>query len=113
MTINAATLAIFLTAAGAVAGAAVVWAAIDFVKLTPLAWLVAGRERIAAFVGSAVLIALSFYSGLISIPPTQTIDLYSVIGVVIAWYGIARLALATHDDVAKYPNSLRGPSLPS
>lgn len=103
-------LAIFLTAAGAVGGAAVVWAIIDFLKkLVP--GVIDGHERVAAFVGSALLIVLSFYSGLIEVPPTQTIDLYSILGLLIAWYGIARLAMATHDDVNAYPNSLTGPSV--
>lgn len=111
-TVTPESLAIFLTAAGAVAGAAVVWAVIDAIKsVAPK--LISGHERVAAFIGSAVLIALSFYSGLISAPPTQTIDLYSILGVLIAWFGIARLAMAVHDDVNKYPNSITGPSLPS
>lgn len=112
MDVNAGTFAILLTAAGAPIAAAAIWAGIDFIKGTPIKALVDGRERLAAFVGSALLVVLAYFVGITAVPPTSTFDVFGVIGAVLAWYGIARLAMATHDDVNRYANSLTGPSVP-
>lgn len=112
MKVTPEMLAIFLTAGGAMIGATGIWALIDAAKTSPLAFLVAGRERLVAFILSAVLIVLSFVSGVIAVPPTQTIDLYAILGALVAWYALARLAMTVHDDVNRYTNSLTGPSAP-
>ena len=106
MNIDAATIAILLTAAGAPIASTVIWAVIDFIKTSPLASLVTGREKLAAFIGAVVIVLFAFAVGVTSVPPTQTVSLLGVLVVPLAIYNIGRLAMAVHDDVNRKPNSL-------
>lgn len=106
MHIDAATVAVLLTAAGAPIASAIIWAAIDFIKSSPLTGLVEGREKLAAFIGSAIVVAFAYFVGLTAVPPTEELSLLGIVGALLAFYNIGRLAMAVHDDVNRKPNSL-------
>lgn len=110
MELDPAAIAVLLTAAGAPVAAGVVWAVIDFLKSLPgLGAVIAGRERLAAFVGSIVIVLTALAVGFSEQPPRYaTPDLLFVLGALLAVYNIGRLAMAMHDDVNRYPNSLTG-----
>lgn len=99
---NALTLALILTAAGVAPAAALVTGLVSL--LGNLGSIVDGRERILAFILSAVLVVFAYVATAVDI------TLVTGFGAFLAWYGIARLSLATYDDVKAKPNSLRGPS---
>lgn len=111
MDLSPALFAALLTAAGAPIGSAIIWAAIDFLKASPMRALVEGREKLAAFVGAAIIVVLATVVGFSEVPPR-----YAPVGVLdwillglaalLAFYNIGRLAMAVHDDVNRYPNSL-------
>lgn len=107
-------IAILLTAAGAPIASAAIWAVIDMVK--SLTHVLDGHERLAAFVGSIVVVVTALVVGIAEVPPryaTGTVldVLMLVIGACTAVYGIARLAMAIHDDVNRKANSITGPSV--
>lgn len=99
---NAFQLALILTAAGVVPAAALVTGLVSL--LGNLGSLVAGRERILAFILSAVLVVLAY------VATATAITLVTGFGAFLAWYAIARLSMATYDDIKAKPNSLTGPS---
>jgi len=99
---NALTLALVLTAAGVAPSAALVTGLVSL--LGNLGPIVAGRERILAFILSAVLVVFAYLATATAITPVTGF------GAFLAWYGIARLSMATYDDIKSKPNSLRGPS---
>ena len=101
------TLALVLTAAGATVAAALVTGLVQLFK-TVMPGLSGGKERLAAFFLSAVLVILSVASGVQD--KTITINIASVFAAFVAWYGIARLSMAVYADAAGETNSLRGPS---
>jgi hypothetical protein len=101
------TLALILTAGGAVAASALVTGLVQLLK--QLGSLLDGKERIVAFILSAVLVVIAFAAGVAD--NTLTISIGSVFAAFLAWYGIARLSMANYADVTKEPNSLRGPNL--
>ena len=105
--IDAATIAVLLTAAGAPLASTVIWAAIDFVKsVAQLKPIVDGREKLVAFLGAIVIVLFAFAVGVTSVPPTQTVSLLAVPAVLLAIYNIGRLAMAVHDDINQKPGSL-------
>jgi hypothetical protein len=106
-----AVFAVLLTAAGAPIGSALIWAAIDFIKSSPAKALVAGHEKLAAFIGSALIVVVAYVVGFVEEPPRYSaaapLDLILIVGAgLLAFYNIGRLAMAVHDDVNRYPNSL-------
>lgn len=106
-------IAFLLTAAGATVASGIIWAAIDFLKMSPLNFLVDGRERLAAFVGSGLVVLFAIIVGLLEVPPrypiASALDIVMLfVSALIAFYGIGRLAMGIHDDVNKRVNSLTG-----
>lgn len=100
------TLTLILTAAGAVLGAGLVTGFVQILK-TVFADLVTGREQRFAFFGSALLVIAAFASGVQD--GSLTVTGASLFAALLAWYGIARIALGIHDDVTgARPTSLRG-----
>lgn len=90
------TLAQVLTAAGAVGAAALITGFVALLKNLPQLgpWLDKGNEPLVVFVLSLALVAAAFAS-------VGTVTPESVFGAVLAWYGIAAIAMNTHDQVAK------------
>lgn len=108
-----ALFAAVLTAAGAPIVSAAIWAVIDFLKSSPLKGLVTGHEKAAAFFGAAIAVVLAILIGVAETPPRYDVTsplaiLMLAFAGVLAFYNIGRLAMAVHDDVNRYPNSLRG-----
>lgn len=101
---NALTLALILTAAGVVPSAALVTGLVSL--LGNLGSVVDGRERLIAFALSAALIVFAYAATAVEVTAI------SGFGAFLAWYGVARLSMATYDDVKAKANSLRGPSSP-
>lgn len=88
------TLALVLTAGGAVAAAGLITGLIGMLKMLPRvgALLDGGREAIFAFVASAVLVAIAF----VTYGPWTPEGGFLAF---LAWYGVARLSMGIHDDV--------------
>jgi len=103
------TLALVLTAGGAVASSALITGLIQLVKQLPGvgAALDNGREKLAAFVLSAALVIAALAT------TATTLVAATGFGAFLAWYGIARLAMAVYDDATRAPNSTLGSSEPS
>ncbi len=97
------TLALVLTAGGAVAASALVTGLVQLLK--QLGGFLDGRERIAAFVLSAALVALAMAAGLSD--GSLHLDIATGFAAFLAWYGIARLSMANYADLAAKPDSLR------
>lgn len=109
------TLALILTAGGATAAAGLVKGLISIFKTLPGfgPWLQEAKaEPLVAFILSALLVIVAAASALQSDPELQAnIPFYFTS--FLAWYGIARLSMAIHDDLAQNPNSLTGVRLGS
>jgi hypothetical protein len=101
------TLALVLTAGGAVLASGLVTGLVQLLK--QLGSLLDGRERIVAFVLSAVLVVIAYVAGVND--GTLTVNIASLFAAFLAWYGIARLSMANYADVTREPNSLTGSSL--
>jgi len=111
MELTPAAFAVLLTAAGAPIASGAIWAVIDFLKASPLKSVVEGREKLAAFLGSALVVVLAYIVGFAEVPPRyQPADVGAwimlVVAGLLAFYNIGRLAMAVHDDVNREPNSL-------
>lgn len=101
------TLAIILTTGGAVAAAALITGVIQLVKtLFGANWPGATASRLLAFLLSAVLVVWAY----VGIPVVLTAA--TAFAGLLAFYGIARLAMAVYDDAAGTPGGLRGPDAP-
>ena len=90
------TLALILTAGGAVAAGALVTGLVQILK--SLGTFLDGRERLTAFFLSALLVVLAVVSGMSD--GTLTLNIATAFGAFLAWFGIARLSMATYDDLA-------------
>jgi hypothetical protein len=101
------TLALVLTAGGAVIASGLITGLVQLVK--QLGNVINGKERIVAFVLSAVLVVIAYAAGVGE--GTLTVTPPSLFAAFLAWYGIARLSMANYADVTKEPNSLTGSSL--
>ena len=101
---SALTLSLILTAAGAVAASALVTGVVQILK--QLGSFLDGKERLAAFILSAVLVVIAYAAGLAD--GTLTLNIASGFAAFIAWYGIARLSMAVYADATREPNSLTG-----
>ena len=100
------TLALILTAAGVTPAAALVTGLTSlFATLIP-GELSTYAKRLIAFVLSAVLVVIAY------VGTGVVLSLVTAFGAFLAWYGIARLAIATYDDVKAKPNSLTGRTIP-
>ena len=98
------TLALILTAGGAVAASALVTGLVQLLK--QLGSFLDGRERLMAFCLSAVLVVIAFAAGVND--GTLTVTIASVFAAFLAWFGIARLSMANWADITREPNSLTG-----
>ena len=107
--IDPALIATLLTAAGAPLAAAAVWAIIDLLK--SLGVPIAGHERAAAFALAYAIVVVAIVVGIGERPPRYEVDTLFLIGGLLSGYSIFRLALATHDDANRMPNSLTGSSI--
>lgn len=97
------------TGVGAPIWAAALMIIINTVKAVPqFSAIVEGREKLAAFVGSGLLIIFAFVAALQAVPPAVEFGIASVVIGVLSWFNVARLAMALHDDVAQKANSLTG-----
>lgn len=113
MELDPATVAVLLTAAGAPIASAAVWAVIDFLRAIPgVDGLITGRERLWAFGLSVAIVIGAIAVGLSEVPPRYEVNPLFVLGALLAIFNIARLAMAVHDDVRRYPNSLTGTKVP-
>jgi uncharacterized membrane protein HdeD (DUF308 family) len=101
---SALTLSLILTAGGAVAASALVTGIVQILK--QLGNFLDGKERLAAFILSAVLVVVAFVAGVND--GTLTLNVASLFAAFLAWYGIARLSMAVYADVVREPNSLTG-----
>lgn len=104
---NALTLALILTAAGATVAAGFVTGIVELFKQV-LGNALDGKERLAAFFVSAVLVVVAEVAGVQD--GTITLSIATVFAGVLAWYGIARLAIAHYADATKETGSLTGPA---
>lgn len=98
-----------LTPAGFVTTAALVY---GFVQLLQrFVAIVRGNEQAAAALTTIVIVALALASQASLNPPADFAGWVSwgFVGF-LSWYGILRIAMGLHDDVAQKPNSLTGPT---
>ena len=98
------TLALVLTAGGAVLASGLVTGIVQILK--QLGTFLDGKGRLTAFILSAVLVVVAFVSGVNE--GTLTVSMPTLFAAFLAWYGIARLSMAVYADVTKEPNSLTG-----
>lgn len=96
------SLAVVLTAGGAVAASALITGFVQILKKLPGIgnFLDAGRESLAAFLLSAALVTTAF------VATTVEKNAVTGFGAVLAWYGIARLSMGIYDDATSKPGSL-------
>ena len=99
------TLALVLTAGGAVVASALITGIVQLLK--QLGNLLDGKERITAFLLSAILVIVAFAAGVQD--KSLTISAQAVFAAFLAWYGIARLSMAVYADATGEANGLRGP----
>ena len=100
------TLAVVLTAAGVTVSSGLVTGLVQLFN-TLLGSAMEGKERLAAFVLSALLVVVAYIAGVQD--GTITTSIQSIFAAFLAWYGIARLSMANYADVTAEINSLRGP----
>lgn len=99
---NTLTLAMVLTAGGAPVVATLITGLVQLAKtLFGERWPGAGASRGLAFALSLVFVVWA-YAG-VPVPVTAV----SLFAGLLAWYGIARLAMAVYDDLTARPGSLR------
>lgn len=95
--VNALTLAVVLTAAGAVGAATLITGIVSQLKRLPGlgAILDRGNEPTAVLGLSALLVAAAYVSTL------GTVSAEGIFAAVVAWYGIAELAMSIHDRASR------------
>lgn len=103
-----AAFAALATGVGAPLWAGILMQFIDFLK-TPIRWI-DGREKLVAFILSAVLVVGAYVAALYSVPPAAQLTPFGILLLVLAWFNVGRLAMALHDDKSAKPGSLREPS---
>lgn len=94
-------LALVLTTAGATVAAALITGLIGLIKKLPTVgpWIDANREPGVAFVLSAALVIIAHASEVV--PPTSVPLIFTSF---LAWYGIATIAMGTHNAVKSVTN---------
>lgn len=102
---NSLTLAIALTAAGAAIIAGFVTGVVEILK--SLFKALAGHEQQLAFFLSGIVVLAAEASAVQT--GAITLSIATIFTGILAWYGIARIAMGIHDDVTRAPNSLTGP----
>lgn len=98
------TLALALTAGGAVAFAALITGVVEIFKGRIPG--VRGHEQGTALVLAAIVVVAAMASAVQA--ATLTLGFETVFAGFLAWYGIARLAMGIHDDITSRPGSLTG-----
>lgn len=106
--LSAGALAALATGGGAPIWAVVIQYIIETLKTFISA--VSGHEKLLAFILSGVIVAGAFYTALQVTPPATTLDFVGVLLAVLAWFTVARLSMATHDDLARRPGTLFEPT---
>lgn len=94
------TLVAILTTAGSVTAAALITGVIGVLKNLPQIGPIidADREPLLAFVLSALLVVLAVIN---AVSQGATLTLEFGLSAFLAWYGIARIAMGVHTDIAK------------
>lgn len=103
-----ATLAFVLTSAGALVGAGIVSAIIQFLKGVP-GIPTQGHERRWAFGLSAGLVIVAYASVTVLAQPPAAASFLGLLGALLAWFNVARNSMSLYDDVTRRPGSLTGP----
>lgn len=98
-TIDTITLGLFLTAAGATVGGALITGLIGILKkLGGLGtWIDASREPTVAFILSALLVIAAYAGTLTMLGGVDTVSIQGVFAAFLAWYGIAQISMGVHD----------------
>ncbi len=99
------TLALALTAGGAVIFAGLTTGLIELLK-NIAGGVINGHEQLLAFLLSAVWVIHAVASAVST--NTLTLGFESVFAAFLAWYGIARIAMGIHDDVSRTATPLGG-----
>lgn len=88
-----------LTAAGAPVWAAAIQMIIQVLKAVPqFKTLLAGREKLVCFLLAFAVIALAAVAAVSVAPPQLSFDVFGIVTMVLAWFTVARLAMAFFDD---------------
>lgn len=106
----AITLALVLTAGGAVVGQGIVAAIVQFLKGFP-GDPIGDHARLAAAIVSGVLVAVAYVTVTVAATPPIGVSLLGLIGALLAWFNIARGSMALYADFTREPNSLTGPQV--
>lgn len=88
-----------LTAGGAVIWAYAIQFVIQVVKAVPqFRAVLDGREKLACFLLAFLVVALAFTVAVQAVPPTASLDIIGIVGMILAGFNIARVAMAAYDD---------------
>ena len=90
------TLALALTAGGAVFFAGLITGVIEIISRVATA-VVEGHEQLLALILSAVVVLAAMGAAVQA--DVLTLDINSIFAGFLAWYGITRIAMGIHDDV--------------
>ena len=102
LTLDTLTLAALLTTAGAATLAAIVT---GLVSIIGRLFVVGGNEaRLAALITFAFVLLLSVQAVLSG---SIVVGVPLILGAVIAWYSVTRLAMSIYDDITDQPDSFR------
>lgn len=87
------------TAAGAPIWGAAIQGIIQILKSIPqFAGVLDGREKLMCFLLAGLLTLAAFYAGMTSVPPERTLDVAGLLVALLAWFTVARMAMAAYDD---------------
>jgi len=103
------TLAVALTAGGAVGFAGLIKGLISLFKVLPGVGGAITTKQLEPVIALALSAAVVIFAAVNAVTLDPTVagpEFY--FGAFLAWYGIARLSMAIHDDIAQNPNSLTG-----
>lgn len=104
-------LAALATGGGAPAWALAIMFIIEGIKAVPqFEALVNGREKLSAFVLSGVLEVGAVVTAVQMSPPAADLSVGGIILAVMAWFTVARLSMALHDDRNRRPGTLLEPT---
>lgn len=103
------TLALVLSAGGAVAASGLITGLIQLLKSVGGSF-VEGKERVWAFGLSAALVVLAYISITVAAQPPTAVGIAGIFAAFLAWFNIARLSMAIYDDLTGRVNGLRGPT---
>lgn len=87
------------TAAGAPIWGAAIQGVIQILKAVPqFEGVLNGYEKLLCFVLAGLLTVAAFYAGMTATPPERTLDVGGMLVAVLAWFTVARMAMAAYDD---------------